>query len=60
MNRERSNDYIDGLQTAYKIVYKLFERAKLQDFRNAYQSAMVAINEEIENVSHDKPRIITI
>ena len=29
---QRSDDFIDGLQTAYKIVYKRKERAVLTDY----------------------------
>lgn len=55
---QRSDDYYDGLQIAYKAVYKLFERCKLQDYKNAYQCALNAIDEEIAKANDDQPRII--
>ncbi len=54
----RSDDYIDGLQTAYKILYAYHERARLPDYKCAYQAAMAAINEAIDSASVDKPRIL--
>lgn len=55
---QRSDDYYEGLKMAYKAVYKLFERCRLQDYKNAYQCALNAIDEEIEKANEDKPRII--
>lgn len=54
----RSDDYIDGLQVAYRIAYNYHERAVIVDYKHAYQCIMSAINEAIENASCDKPRII--
>ena len=60
MTPSRSDDYIDGLQTAYRILHKLHGQSQFPERRFAYQNAMSEINQEIENVSHDKPSIITI
>ena len=60
MTPSRSEDYIDGLQKSYQILHKLFTQSQFPERRFAYQNAMSEINQEIEDVCHDKPRIITI
>lgn len=55
---QRSDDYIDGLQVAYKAIYLLFEKTVLPNWKSAYQNAMNEINEEIEKACAGKPRII--
>jgi hypothetical protein len=54
----RSDDFIDGLQIAYKLAFTLHEKAALPTQKYAYLNMMRAIQEQIDNASVDKPRII--
>ncbi len=58
--QSRSDDYIDGLQTAYKLVYKLNEKAVISDYKRAYQHVIMVLNDAIDDASVDRQRIITL
>lgn len=55
-----SDDYIDGLQRAYKIVYACYERAVISDCKRAYKNILTKLDEAIDSACTDKPRIITL
>ncbi len=54
----RSDDFIDGLQTAYTLVFNMQQKAAAPVTQRFCQGILVEINKLIENASTDKPRII--
>lgn len=57
----RSDDYIDGLQVAYKEVFKLMESCALSLQCIAYKAALQAIDQKITEAStKDEKKIILI
>lgn len=55
----RSDDYIDGLQVAYTIIYKFMQRSNNTIATAAYKQALDAIDYEITKAVDNKPLIIT-
>lgn len=58
MSIQRSDDFIDGLQTAYTMVHSIQQKAVLQESKRTCMLILTTLNEAIENASVDKPRII--
>lgn len=57
----RSDDYFDGLQVAFGIIYKLKKDCTVPAAERAYVMAMAEINQAIEDATkEDKPRIIIL
>ena len=57
----RSEDFIDGLQVAYKAVYKVSQTATSSGARQALVMALKAIDDEINHVENeDATKIIMV
>lgn len=57
----RSDDFVDGLQVAYKAVYKLSQAAVDKGARIALAKALQAIDDEINHVDNEEaPKIVVL